>query len=262
VSQPTARLCIIRVTEALVRRKHQFVYMPNTDQMQETATRMFDRFKLPCFALGVDGVQIRFEGAPRKIPANKTTQMYWSRKQCHSINAQVVVNDRYICDLDVGWPGSTHDARIWNRSEVKRHIEHQRRFLVAADSGYRISENLVKPYPTAESANDRRKALFNRRLSGLRTVMTENLYGVWKRRFPILKALRTDYELSQKIVVASAVLFNLARMWQDEDFNEEINDPGSDDEEGFIVVEDAAPVRTVRLRGQVLRDQLKDLMPM
>jgi hypothetical protein len=48
-------------------------------------------------------------------------------------------------------------------------------------------------------------------LSGLRTVMSENLYGVWKRRFPILKALRTDFTLSQKIIVATAILFNLGK---------------------------------------------------
>ena len=81
-------------------------------------------------------------------------------------------------DLDVGWPGSTHDARVWNRSMVKRHVERQRRFLIAGDTGYPISENLVKPYTTAEAGRDRTKRLFNRRLSGLRTVMSECLFGL------------------------------------------------------------------------------------
>ena len=61
-------------------------------------------------------------------------------------------------------------------------MESQKRFYVAGDSGYPISENLIKPYPTAESAQRPRKRLFNRRLSGLRTVMSENIYGIWKRR--------------------------------------------------------------------------------
>ena len=109
------------------------------------------------------------------------------------------------------WPGSTHDARIWARSEVRAYIETQRRFLVAGDSGYPISEVLIKPYTTDEAGRDPVKRLFNRRLSGLRTVMSENIFGVWKRRFPIINALRTDFELSRKIILATAILFNFGR---------------------------------------------------
>ena len=121
---------------------------------------------------------------------------------------------------------------------------------------------MIKPYPTNESSNDRRKRLFNRRLSGLRTVMSENLYGVWKRRFPILKNLRMDLEPSQKIIVATAVLFNAARMWNDIDPDDE-GDDDTDEEDLEIddmVVYDQVP-GTARMRGQVERDRLKDSMP-
>ena len=76
-----------------------------------------------------------------------------------------------------------------------------------------------------------RKRLFNSRLSGLRTVMSENQFGVWKKRFPILKGLKTHFELSQKIVVATAILFNFGRMLNDdppEDDDEEESDDDSD----------------------------------
>jgi hypothetical protein len=267
ISQNGARLCLIRVTDALIKRKSEFIFMPNVDKMLDTAQRMYDKFKLPRFAYAVDGVQMRFSDAPRKIPENKTTQMFWCRKQYYAINTQVVGNDRFIYDVDCGWPGSTHDARIWNRSEVRRIVEEQRRFIMAGDSGYPISENLMKPYPTNESSQDRRKRLFNRRISGLRTMMSECLFGVLKKRFPILKNLRTDYELSQKVILAAAVLFNIARMWEDEILDDEgSDDEGSDEDEGgddereHIVVEDHAPA-TVRMRGQIARDQVKDAMP-
>ena len=89
----------------------------------------------------------------------------------------VVGDDKLICVIDINWPGSTHDSRIWCRSEVKPYLEQQRRFLTAGDSGYPISEILIKPYTTAEAGNDNQKCLFNRRISVLRTVMTENLFG-------------------------------------------------------------------------------------
>jgi hypothetical protein len=261
VSQPTARSCVKRVTEALVRRKPLFISMPDNDEMEDTAERMLEKFKLPRFSFAVDGCQIRFSEAPRRIPENKTTQQFWSRKQCYSINAQVVGNDMFIYDIDVSWPGSTHDARVWNRSSAKRVIEEQKRFLIAGDTGYPISENLIKPYSQTEAGADRRKRLFNRRLSGLRTVMSECLYGVWKRRFPVLKNLRTDFELSQKTIVATAVLFNIARKWGDDGPEDEtdLEDPDEDEDLGFVVQEGNAA--SVRLRGQVERDRLKDRMP-
>ena len=123
---------------------------------------------------------------------------------------------KFMYDLDVGWPRGSHDAHIWSRSQAKRHIELQKRF-----PGYPISENLVKPYATAESANDPLKRLFNRKLSGARTMMSECLFGVWKARFPILKSLRTAFPLSQKIVLATAVLFNIVRMWEDEEIDDD-----------------------------------------
>ena len=90
----------------------------------------------------------------------------------------------------------------------------------------------MKPYPTAEGAQCPRKRLFNKRISGLRTVMSENIYGVLKRRFPILKSMRTDLVLSQKIVIATAVLFNIARMWKDDgpDIDEDTDSDDSDED--------------------------------
>ena len=156
--------------------------------------------------------------------------------------------------------------RFCLRIYLKRLIELQKRFLIAGDSGYPSSKNLVKPYSTAESANDPQKRLFNKRLSGLRTVMSECLFGVWKARFPILRNLQTKFALSQKIVVATAVLFNLARMWEDVDIQgeEEDDDAGDegvdDDDTEEIVVHDAA-IATIRQQGKILRDKFKDEMP-
>ena len=64
-----------------------------------------------------------------------------------------------------------------------------------------------------------------------------------------------DFALSQKIVVATAVLFNLARMWEDVDIQgeEEDDDAGDegvdDDDTEEIVVYDAA-IATIRQRGK------------
>ena len=263
ISQNGARLALIRVTDALVKKRAEFIYMPGIEEMEETSQKIMERFKLPRFAMAVDGMMTRFEEAPRRLPIGKHKQLYWCRKQFYAVNTQVVANDWRICDLDAGWPGSTHDSRVWNRSQVKPYVEEQRRFLIAGDSGYPISEVLIKPFNIKEASQDRRKRIFNTRLSGLRTVMSENIFAVWKRRFPVIKSLRSDFLTSQKIIVATAILFNIGRMWSDDDPEDDMNVGLDDIEEesggaGFIV-EDSHP-STVRIRGQAERQRLLDNM--
>ena len=263
ISRNGARLALIRVTDALVKKRAEFIYMPGIEEMEETSQKIMERFKLPRFAMAVDGMMTRFEEAPRRLPIGKHKQLYWCRKQFYAVNTQVVANDWRICDLDAGWPGSTHDSRVWNRSQVKPYVEEQRRFLIAGDSGYPISEVLIKPFNIKEASQDRRKRIFNTRLSGLRTVMSENIFAVWKRRFPVIKSLRSDFLTSQKIIVATAILFNIGRMWSDDDPEDDMNVGLDDIEEesggaGFIV-EDSHP-STVRIRGQAERQRLLDNM--
>jgi len=50
---------------------------------------------------------------------------------------------KLIRGLDVDHPGSAHDARVWRSSLFKPIIEEQRRFFVAADAAYPISEVLA-----------------------------------------------------------------------------------------------------------------------
>ena len=68
-----------------------------------------------------------------------------SSKHFFSLNVQIVSNDRYIYDVDCGWPGSTHDARVWRASNARVHLELDRsRFLIAADSAYPTSLKVMK----------------------------------------------------------------------------------------------------------------------
>ena len=248
-----------------MKRRSEFIFMPSREEMAETSSMMEERFHLPNFAMAVDGMMVRFSEAPRGLPPGKHKQIFWCRKQFYALNCQVVANEKFILDVDCRWPGSTHDSRVWRMSDVKEYMERQRRYLVAGDSGYPISEVLMKPFPTAEAANCPRKTLFNRRISGLRTVMSENIYGVWKRRFPILKAMRCDLVLSQKIVVATAILFNISRAWRDEgpedDDDSESEDEGSEgNDQESARVEEGDPT-SVRIRGQVARENMTEKMP-
>ena len=137
--------------------------------------------------------------------------------------SQVTANETRICDIDMSWPGKAHDSRVYTRSEVRVWLEDQVAFKAATDSGYPISNVIVKPFPEDQSARDPRKRLFNKRLSGLRTVMLENVFGRWCRRFPIIKDLRTFLTQAHKTILATAILQNIATEWNEDDV------PGDDE---------------------------------
>jgi len=272
VSQKGAWCAVRRVTAAICAQKDNFIRMPTDEEAAATARRLEDRFHLPGFAFGVDGVVMLYEDKPRLIPRGRVPQDYWNRKMVYAMNVQIVGDDEgRILDIDVDWAGSANDARIWNASGVKRVIQRQRQFLIAGDSAYPISEVCITPYRVAETVADRSKALFNRRHSGLRTVCTENLFGRWKRRWRILKMLRMKEAWARETIMACAVLHNMAILWADEDLPEveEVEEEGEVElmpppppALGFDVLElEQMEPLMVRARGQNARDALRLTMP-
>ena len=77
--------------------------------------------------------------------------------------------------------------------------------------------------------------------------------------------MRSDLILSQKIVVATGILFNISRMWKDEGLEgDSDSEDGSGDEErgnsqASVTVEEGDP-GSVLIRGQVERERMKDDM--
>ena len=72
--------------------------------------------------------------------------------------------------------------------------------------------------------------------------------------------------LSQKIVVATGILFNISRVWKDEgpeddsDSKDNSSNEARGNSQASVTVEEGDP-GFVRIRGQVERERLKDNMP-
>ena len=268
-SQNNARECLVRVVDALITLKEKYIYMPNIEERHKTSEAMYQFRGLRGFAWGIDCTHCFFGEKPRGIPPNIHPQTFWGRKQRYSLNVQVVGNDSRICDIDCSWPGSANDSTIYHYSAVKQHMESQVTYKCAADSGYSISQIIVKPYDKDAALNDRRKKKFNSALSGIRTIMTENIFGRWKKRFPIITNLRTHLQLSQKIIIATAILHNIATLWSEslpegeEDDDEEEEEGGEEEEEDQQVeIQYALGEVQVRTIGQTERDNmLRQFMP-
>jgi hypothetical protein len=120
---------------------------------------------------------------------------------------------------------------------------------------------------------------FNTALSGVRTVMTENVYARWKQQFPCLRGLRTKYETSKSIIIATAVLHNIGiklgeiEPEDDDDVLDRLRAviiPMMDGPEGELVDggENIRPIARPpvgpdpvrRAAGQQIRDELRAMM--
>lgn len=144
-----------------------------------------------------DCIWLAFEGVWSKL--------HFSVLHRYALNCLVFGDvDGVIRMVLPAWPGSFHDSRIYRVAEGRRLMEAQDRFMIAADSAFPLTpvsfdlfaleiririrrftplfpliQTTITPYPRTR---DRAKNLFNRKLSGLRTKATENIFGRWKRR--------------------------------------------------------------------------------
>nr|CAI5865484.1 unnamed protein product [Callosobruchus analis] len=70
---------------------------------------------------------------------------YINRKGFTSINVQATCNaQETFTSVDVQWPGSTHDNRIWKRSDICAQIcRYTQRSLLLAEEGYGVEPCLM-----------------------------------------------------------------------------------------------------------------------
>ncbi|XP_071581600.1 putative nuclease HARBI1 [Temnothorax nylanderi] len=126
---------------------------------------------------------------------------------------------REILDIVVRHPGSTHDAVIFDRSGLRCRFE--QRYLngiLLGDSGYACRSYLLTPVLRPERDPEVRYNTAHKKTR----VIVEQLFGVWKRRFPCLyNGLRTKLSTSVSIVCATAVLHNLCIQHNLGEINEE-----------------------------------------
>lgn len=109
-------------------------------------------------------------------------EVYRNRKGIFTMNVQAVCDSALkILDIVARWPGSTHDATIFNGSRVRaRFINGEMGdALLLGDRGYACSNFLLTPLL---ETHNRAEELYNESQIRTRNVI-ERCFGVWKRRF-------------------------------------------------------------------------------
>ncbi|CAH1156075.1 unnamed protein product, partial [Phaedon cochleariae] len=205
---------------------HIFIRWP-TNIEKNVIAEHYSKYGLKKVIGAIDGCHI-----PIKKPQDDGTY-YFNRKKFYSVILQGVCKDNLMfTDVDVRWPGSVHDARVFRTSDLFT-VGHRLcapDYYLIGDSAYPSNNWLLTPYKNNGNLIQCQKT-FNKVLSKTR-VKIEHSFGLLKGRFRRIKEL-LDMKYMHNInstIVACCVLHNICLFKGDEDIRQYIRDgtDGSD----------------------------------
>ncbi|KAK5644374.1 hypothetical protein RI129_005674 [Pyrocoelia pectoralis] len=202
----TVSRIIVRVSEAIAALYPVFCTFPTTnEEIRQNQRDFFDIARFPRVIGCVDCTHVRIQS-----PGGDNAEVFRNRKCYFSINVQGICNANLkIINMVARWPGSSHDATIFNSSDIHREFEEgaYRNCVLLGDCGYANRSYLLTPLIAPATAAEQ---LYNE--SHIRTRNSiERCFGVLKRRFPVLAyGCRLKTETILTVIVATAVLHNIA----------------------------------------------------
>ena len=216
VDQATVSRTVWRVTRSIVA-----VYS-NLVNLNTNATKdgFYERYRIPNIVGAIDCTHIPIKKPPNRFHPDE----YLNRKNFHSINVQAICNSEYkFTDVVVAWPGSVHDSRIFKNSSIyDKLINREINGVLLGDNGYSNLPILLTPFLNPQ--NDAEEN-YNRIHKTTRCVI-ERSFGQFKKRFfSMAIPLRINIERASTTIMACTILHNLAKSFNDPDFNIDLDAP-------------------------------------
>lgn len=242
----TACRIVKKVSAAIAALRPTEIQMPQDErEIRKTMEGFYRMHRFPRVIGCIDCTHIRIQS-----PGGDNAEVFRNRKGYFSFNVQVVCDHNLkATDIVVRWPGSSHDATIFEHSNLRRRLE-QNEFpsgLLLGDGGYPVRNYLLTPLlnpntPAEQCYNDTHIRTRN---------IIERYFGVVKRRFPVLSlGMRLALETIQDVIVATAVLHNVARDRNEEEPRVEVD--AVDDE----IIDDDIVDQHARPQNNAIRNRL------
>ena len=201
----------------------RYVVIPTADGLREIVDDFYHWCGFPHTFGAIDGTHIPI------LRPQQSRLDYYNRKGYHSILMLAVVDFRgRFLDVNIGWPGKVHDARVLvNSSFYKKAsngtlVPHWLQtigginvpLLVLGDPAYPLLSWLMKPYIETPNSTPQERH-FNYRLSRARIVV-ENAFGQLKGRWCLLKRIDLYVTNVPDIVAACVTLHNICELHGDD----------------------------------------------
>lgn len=198
----------------------EYIKLPQGEELQEVVQGFKQRWGFPQCGGAVDGSHIPII-APEENHAD-----YFNRKGWHSVILQGVVDHRFcFTNINAGWPGSVHDARVLRNSHIYSLAERGELFppdtedimgiqvpiMLLGDPAYPLRSWLLKGYSDTGTLTAEQK-YFNERHSRARMTV-ECAFGRLKGRWRCLgKRLDVDISIVPTIISACCTLHNVCEI--------------------------------------------------
>jgi hypothetical protein len=213
ISEGSVEMFTNRCTSAILSLEKDVIVWPQEDEKRCISNRIQSRYTFPSCVGFIDGTLIPFSEMPEL-----NGEDWFSRKGLYGTNCLVICDDqKKIRYLYTGWPGCSHDERVWSNSDP--FCDRDQFFIgneyLLGDSGYTSCEVLISAFkrlPNQQLSDDEKR--FNELLSRIR-VFVEHCIGIFKARFMSLRGLRLrirnvdDCKRLDAWIRACAVLHNL-----------------------------------------------------
>lgn len=254
IHQTTVSKIIVEVMDAILGKAKTWIKFPKTnDEFDAAKLEWQEKYSFPAAIGALDCTHVKI-----KKPTDFGDE-YVNRKGYASINVQATCNSKEVfTSVDVSWPGSVHDSRIWRASDIETTIRNNGvNALLLADSGYGITPWLMVPFRNPTTPLE---IAYNRCLTKERVII-ERCFGQLKQRFPILQhTVRLSFNRIPKLIVCCFVLHNIAKYLQDpqpglpdcHDGNLALVEGGDED--------DVATVGNIRHLGEDRRNRLAEII--
>jgi hypothetical protein len=228
-----------RVVEAILDCLFEgFVKWPDPDERRLISERIRSEFGLPNCIGVADGTLLPLAFRP----STEDYADYKGRKMLYTLTMLVINDDeRRIRYFNAGWPGSTHDDRVFRNSRIVQELDNhfEETQYIIGDSAYSPQNFMVstfkKPVGIPMPPDNE---IFNTKLSKPR-VSSEHTIGILKGRFPFLRSIRmrlTGKKSFKKIlryITVCVVLHNFLVGKREDDLNEadeDLSDIDADNE--------------------------------
>lgn len=200
----TVHEIIKRITTFISNMAESVIIWPNNSGKAATAAYFYQKKGFPGVIGAIDGTHIQID------PPKEGSDDYINRKGYHSVVLQGITNEHNkFIDIFVGFPGATHDARVFRSSPIFNKLsDTYDKYYLIGDSAYPCLKWCITPYRDNGHLNIAQK-YFNTRLSSTR-ICIEHCFGLLKQRFRQLYYLKLKgQERICHFVTACCVLHNI-----------------------------------------------------
>ncbi len=152
----------------------KFICFPEKNEVRRVAATLQQKNNFPGVVSAVDGCHIPFQA-----PSNAEIA-YRNFKKFHSfVLMAAVLPDKKFSYIFTGYPGSSHDSYVFQRSSLFTKLEtncadyfYAKRYHLVGDSAFVLKPWLLSPYKKSPAGLSQSERRFNYKLSSTRIVLS------------------------------------------------------------------------------------------